>query len=141
MKKLQPNKLDNYQLQVEQAIEHHSDESNFPRMEDYQVTKKSLDDYLFDYQSVLDSKGSQQSQLTVYGIIAFLPVLVCSIFDEEDLPWGSWSLVVAVLMGIVLALLVWTVVNAVRQAKLRRIRGNYPREAEYADAVRNFRQE
>lgn len=138
MKKLQPNKLDNIQYLVETTMKRHNGENGFPKMEDYHVTKKSLDDYLFDYQSFLDSKGSQQSQLTVYGTIAFLPVLVFSAFDEQDLPWGRWSLIVVILLGVLLALFIWSIVRMIRQMKLRQIRASYPQEAEFVDVIRDF---
>lgn len=68
MKELQPNLLDDYEHTVQGQIERHDGEPGFPKLDDYRLTKKMVDDYLYDYQIVVDREGSQRSQLTAYGI-------------------------------------------------------------------------
>lgn len=50
------------------------------------MSARSLDDFLFEVQSALDSQGSQKAQLTKYGIVAIVPVLIFSAFPEAMLP-------------------------------------------------------
>jgi hypothetical protein len=138
MKDLQPNILDDYERQINMAIERHHDEAGFPQMDSYHVDRTSLDDYLFDYQAVLDSEGSQRSQLTKYGIIALLPVVILSAFPESQLPWRGYSLLVGVAMGVVIALGVKGIRLLVRQSRLRSVRAARQDVAAYCDAVSQF---
>lgn len=141
MKELQPNILDDYQHRVEELISHHHDEAGFPRMEDYHVEKDELSSYLFEYQAIRDSEGSQQTQLTVYGILVFIPVLVCTAIGEANLPWGRWSLLVSIGMGLILALLVKSIRRMVSQLKLNHLRNEHPNEADYAEAVCRYQKQ
>lgn len=138
MKELQPNLLDDYEHRVKALMSHHGGEPGFPRMEEFGITAKSLDDYLFDYQVVLDSEGSQRSQLTLYGILAVVPTLVLSAFPEEMLPWGHWSLLAGLAMGIGLALVVKGIRVGIKQARLRSLRAGNPDEEAYIRKVLTF---
>ena len=89
MKELQPNILNDYEHVVNSLVERYGDTAGFPQLETYHVTKELVEDYLFDYQAILDSEGSQRSQQTMYGIIALLPVILLSAFPIEMLPWRS----------------------------------------------------
>ena len=98
MKDLQPNILNDYEHLITHAIERWGEEDDFPVLEG--LERKALDDYLFEYQRILDSEGSQKAQLTKYGIIAILPVIVLSAFPESMLPWGKYSLIAGVVAGV-----------------------------------------
>jgi hypothetical protein len=138
MKELQSNILDDYQHRVTQSIDFHHDEEGFPSMVQFHTDRTKLDDYLFDYQAILDSEGSQRAQLTLYGIITIIPVIVLSAIPENQLPWGRWSLLVAIAFGLMLAIAIKAIRVAVKQSRLRRLRQAQPEEARYCDAVTQF---
>ncbi len=135
MKDLQPNLLNDFEHQVLAKIAHHENEADFPRMEDYGLTRKQVEDYLYDYQLLLDREGSQKSQLTVYGIIAIIPTIALSAFPENMLPWGKWSLMVGVSIGVLIALAIKAIRTIVTRVKVARHRGAYPDASNYVDAV------
>lgn len=135
MKELQPNLLNDYEHQVLAKIARHEGEEDFPRMEDYGLTHKALEDYLYDYQLILDREGSQKSQLTVYGIIAIIPTIVLSAFPESMLPWGRWSLMVGIGVGVLLALFIKAIRMTVTRAKVARHRNAYSNANNYVCAV------
>lgn len=138
MKELQPNILDDFEHRIGQLIDHHGDEADFPKMEGTGLTRQDVDDFLFDYQAILDMHGTQKTQLTVYGIIALLPVLAVSAFPDSMLPYPKWALFWSLALGIVIALLIRTVVEMVRQYRLRRMRVEYPDVWAYVDRVREY---
>lgn len=99
------------------------------------MERKALDDYLFEYQRILDSEGSQKAQLTKYGILAILPVIVLSAFPESMLPWGKYSLIAGVALGIMLALLIKGLVMLLVRARLGRLKSANPELADYSARV------
>ncbi|MBM6992745.1 MAG: hypothetical protein I3J02_05690 [Prevotella sp.] len=137
MKDLQPNILDDYEHRINRLIETHQGEEGFPRMETYHISRQDLDDYLFDYQAVLDSEGSARTQQTVYGLIVVVPVVVISAFPLSSLPWKSdfMSLMVGLLIGLSIALVIKVLRVAIKRAKLHRLRVDNPDIAGYVDAV------
>jgi hypothetical protein len=138
MNELQPTILDDYQHRVQEIMEHHHDEAGFPQLEDFKITRDELETYLFNRQAILDSEGNQRKQLTVYGIIAFIPILVCEAIGEANLPWGRWSLIVSIAMGVLLALIIRCIVKIVNQFRMRKLNRDCPQEAAYAEAVCDF---
>lgn len=54
MKDLQPNILDDYEHLITRAIERWGEEEDFPVLEG--LERKALDDYLFEYQRILDKR-------------------------------------------------------------------------------------
>lgn len=136
MKDLQPNILNDYEHLITRAIERWGEEEDFPVLEG--LERKALDDYLFEYQRILDSEGSQKAQLTKYGIIAILPVIVLSAFPESMLPWGKYSLVVGVALGLVLALLIKGFVMLLVRARLGRLKSANPELADYSARVEAY---
>ncbi len=138
MKELQPNILDDYEHRITLAVERHGDEPDFPQLGQYGIDRERLSSYLFDYQAILDGEGSQRAQLTLYGIIAIVPVLVLSAFPEAQLPWGRWSLLVGIGMGVLLSVAVKAVRLSLKNARLRKLRGGNSDLAAYCDAVSNY---
>ena len=59
-------------------IEKYGANADFPKFENYGITRMDLDDYLFDKQAILDMGGSKRTQLTVGGFITVIPVLILS---------------------------------------------------------------
>ena len=136
MKDLQPNILNDYEHLITRAIERWGEEDDFPVLEGSE--RKALDDYLFEYQRILDSEGSQKAQLTKYGIIAILPVIVLSAFPESMLPWGKYSLIAGVVAGVVLALLVKGLVMLLVRARLSRLKRANPELAAFSASVETY---
>ena len=136
MKDLQPNILNDYEHLITRAIECWGEEEDFPVLEG--LERKALDDYLFEYQRILDSEGSQKAQLTKYGIIAILPVIVLSAFPESMLPWGKYSLIAGVAIGVALALLIKGLVMLLIRARLSRLKSANPELAEYSSKVEEY---
>lgn len=114
--------LNDYEHSVLNRVTEYAGNADFPKPEDYKVTKEDIDSYLFDKQAILDSLGSQRSQYTLAGVLIVLPVLVASIFPEKELPGGAaGGAVLAVGVGILLALFVALILRAVRKIKLKRL--------------------
>ena len=134
MKELQVNILDDYEHLITGTIDRHGDEPSFPKMEE-NITRKELDDYLYEYQCILDSEGTQRAQLTKYGIVSIVPILIMSAFPEQMLPWGKYSLWVGLLSGLVVAVLWKCVSMLIVKARLGRLRQQYAALADYADKV------
>lgn len=138
MKELQPDILNDYEHLIIRGIDRHADAEGFPALEGHNVERKELEDYLYEYQRILDSPGSQKAQLTKYGIVAVIPVLVLSAFPESMLPWGKWSLFAGIAIGVVLALLLKGASLLSVRHRLARLRSENKELAAYADMVEQF---
>jgi hypothetical protein len=114
--------IDDYEHQITRKIDAYQDKADFPQLDEYHITKAQLDDYLFDKQAILDSEGSPRSQYTISGIMIVIPVVICSLFNDAQLPWGRWTFFVAVAIGLVLALLVKTLKKLSIFIQLRKLR-------------------
>ncbi len=130
--------LDDFQHQVERKIEHHGDEQGFPQMADYQVTQADLDNYLFDKQAILDSRGTEKGRYTMAAIIIIIPLVILAVmYPVNEMPWGQWSPILAIGAG----LLLWGVVVALQQALIRmrltKLDQQQPDVAKYVEAVLN----
>lgn len=137
MKDLQPNILDDYEHLVSNTIKRWGGEPDFPTIEG--VNSEELDDYLFEYQSILDSEGSQKTQLTKYGIVAIIPIIILSAFPESMLPWGKYTLVTGVAIGVAIALCLKGLTVLLVKSRLRRLRKAYPKLADYSAKVMAYR--
>lgn len=138
MKQLAPNLAEDNSWRVNRVIDNYGDNSDFPRLSDTGFDKEALDDYLFDYQAIIDSEGTDRTQLTVYGIIALLPLFIASAFPENALPWGRWSLLMTVLLGVLLAAFVRWMVKLMKQRKLKKLRAEFPELAHYVEQVLDY---
>ena len=114
--------IDDYEHRITRKINAYQNEDDFPQLDEYHITKTQLDDYLFDKQAILDSEGSLRSQYTISGIMIVIPVIVCSLFNDDQLPWGRWTFFVAVSIGLVLALLVKALKKLSILIRLRKLR-------------------
>lgn len=138
MKELHPNLLDDFEHKVNALIAKNAGNKGFPTLDDYHLTCKMLDDYLYDYQLVLDREGSQRTQLTVYGIIAIMPTIVLSAFPETMLPWGKWSLLVGIGIGVALSFVIKIIRTLVTKTKLSALRHKYNEASSYVEAVMQY---
>lgn len=130
--------LNDFQHKVERLIRDHKDEAGFPMLDAFRLEQEELDDYLFERQAILDSKGSERSRYTVAGFLIALPVIVISAFPEESLPWGTWSLLVAVAIGVGLFLLYLAIQKTVIRTRLSRLDANSPEAKRFVDEVLKF---
>lgn len=137
MKDLQPNILDDYEHLVSNTIKRWGGEPDFPTIEG--VNSEELDDYLFEYQSILDSEGSQKTQLTKYGIVAIIPIIILSAFPESMLPWGKYTLVIGVAIGVAIALCLKGLTVLLVKSRLRKLRKANPNLADYFAKVIAYR--
>lgn len=138
MKELQADILNDYEHRIARAIEHYANEEGFPDMAEARIERKALDDYLYEYQRILDSEGSQKAQLTKYGIIAIVPVLIMSAFPESMLPWGKYSLIAGVVIGVLLAILLKGLSMLMVKTKLRRLKSDNANLSDFADRVERY---
>lgn len=138
MKELHPDILNDYEHTVLRAIDRFSESDGFPSMVEHAIERKIVEDYLYEYQRILDSPGSQKAQLTKYGIIAVIPILIFSAFPENMLPWGKWSLIVGIMIGLAIALLLKVLSMLRVRMALRQLRRDNPVPATYVDLVNDF---
>lgn len=138
MKDLQPNILNDYEHQILRAIEQHKEDEKFPSMTELGVERKELEDYLYEYQRILDSEGSQKAQLTKYGIIAIIPIIILSAFPESMLPWGKYSLIAGIAIGVLIAALVKALVMTVVKMRLRKLKADNGSLADYTRRVEEY---
>ena len=108
MKLREPEKqiLDDFEHKVAGKIAKYGNEPDFPKFENYGITRMELDDYLFDKQAILDMGGSKRSQLTIGGFITVLPVLVLSCFPDKSPIYENgkaMTTIIAIIIGLLLA--------------------------------------
>ncbi len=137
MKDLQPNILDDYEHLVTNAMKRWGTEPDFPTREE--SNGEDLDNYLFEYQRILDSEGSQKAQLTKYGIVAIIPIIILSAFPESMLPWGKYTLVIGVAIGVAIALCLKGLTVLMVKSRLQRLRKANPGLADYCASVIAYR--
>ncbi len=98
--------LDDFEHKVAGKIDKYGDEPDFPKLENYGITRMDLDDYLFDKQAILDMGGSKRTQLTVGGFITVIPVLILSCFPDKSPIYENGkalTTVIAIIIGLLLA--------------------------------------
>ena len=123
MKIKEPEKeiLNDFEHQVTRKIAMYSDRPDFPCLDDYGIDKMEFDGYLFDKQAILDMGGSQQSKLTVGGIITVLPVIVLAALPNSCYVFGMlWTTVVAIVIGLMLCFFLYAILQAVIHLRLSR---------------------
>lgn len=134
------NVVNDFQHKVTGVMDKYKDSKGFPRVEDYGVSRESVDDYLFDKQAALDSEGTERSRYTLAGVIIVLPIVAVALFPAEKLPFGEYTVLPAMLIGVLL----YAVVHAIRKMLIRvRIRNldcELPQEKRYVDAVLEYSQ-
>ena len=87
-------------------MQKYGDEPDFPKLENYGLTRMDLDDYLFDKQAILDMGGSKRTQLTVGGFITVIPVLILSCFPDKSPIYENgkaMTTIIAIIIGLLLA--------------------------------------
>ena len=98
--------LDDFEHKVTNKMQKYGDEPDFPKLENYGLTRMELDDYLFDKQAILDMGGSKRTQLTVGGFITVIPVLILSCFPAKSPIYENgkaMTTIIAIIIGLLLA--------------------------------------
>ena len=98
--------LDDFEHKVTNKMQKYGDEPDFPKLENYGLTRMELDDYLFDKQAILDMGGSKRTQLTVGGFITVIPVWVLSCFPDKSPIYENgkaMTTIIAIIIGLLLA--------------------------------------
>ena len=98
--------LDDFEHKVTNKMQKYGDEPDFPKLENYGLTRMALDDYLFDKQAILDMGGSKRTQLTVGGFITVIPVLILSCFPDKSPIYENgkaMTTIIAIIIGLLLA--------------------------------------
>ena len=97
----------------------YADRVDFPKVEDYGITRMEHDDYLFDKQAILDMAGTPRTKMTVGGIITLLPVIVLSAFPDSAYIYGKmWTTVLAIVVGFMLYMCTYALQKAIIQLRL-----------------------
>ena len=98
--------LDDFEHKVTNKMQKYGDEPDFPKLENYGLTRMELDDYLFDKQAILDMGGSKRTQLTVGVFISVIPVLILSCFPDKSPIYENgkaMTTIIAIIIGLLLA--------------------------------------
>ncbi len=98
--------LDDFEHKVTNKMQKYGDEPDFPKLENYGLTRMELDDYLFDKQAILDMGGSKRMQLTVGGFVTVIPVLILSCFPDKSPIYENgkaMTTIIAIIIGLLLA--------------------------------------
>lgn len=106
LRELEKQILDDFEHKVTNKMQKYGDEPDFPKLENYGLTRMELDDYLFDKQAILDMGGSKRTQLTVGGFITVIPVLILSCFPDKSPIYENgkaMTTIIAIIIGLLLA--------------------------------------
>lgn len=98
--------LDDFEHKVTNKMQKYGDEPDFPKLENYGLTRMELDDYLFDKQAILDMGGSKRTQLTVGGFVTVIPVLILSCFPDKSPIYENgkaMTTIIAIIIGLLFA--------------------------------------
>ena len=98
--------LDDFEHKVTNKMQKYGDEPDFPKLENYGLTRMELDDYLFDKQAILDMGGSKRTQLTVGGFVTVIPVLILSCFPDKSPIYENgkaMTTIIAIIIGLLVA--------------------------------------
>jgi hypothetical protein len=106
LRELEKQILDDFEHKVTNKMQKYGDEPDFPKLENYGLTRMELDDYLFDKQAILDMGGSKRTQLTVGGFVTVIPVLILSCFPDKSPIYENgkaMTTIIAIIIGLLLA--------------------------------------
>lgn len=111
--------FDDFEHKVTNKMKKYADRADFPKVEDYGITRMELDGYLFDKQAILDMAGTPRTKMTVAGIITLLPVIILSAFPDSAYVYGKmWTTVLAIVVGFMLYMCVYAMQKAIIQMRL-----------------------
>ena len=112
---------DDLQQMVFRRIDIWGNNSDFPQMSDFGITKESLTDYLFDKQAIIDTIGSERFQYTLLGLFVVLPIFIVACFPDSKLPFGTNTALIAGVGGVVLFGLYRLIMKMIINIRLKKI--------------------
>jgi len=129
--------LNDYEHSITNKIKEFESKPDFPNPSDFGTDKAEVDDYLFDKQAILDSRGNEKTRYTIWGMLFILPVLVLSAFPSSSLPFkDDYALFVGIAIGILLCAIYEIIARAIYQGRLRKL---YKKNIEqYLDAIERY---
>ncbi len=111
--------LNDFEHKVTNRMAKYADEPDFPKLENYGITRMELDDYLIDKQAILDFGGSKRMQYTVLGFLVILPVLILDMVPEDARPYGIYTVFAAVGVGLLIAAFLKALQKMIISVKLK----------------------
>lgn len=126
--------FDDFEHKVKANITKYGDCPDFPKLEDYGIERMELEDYLFDKQAILDMGGTPRNKMTVGSIVALIPIVILSAMPDSSYIYGkTWTSVLAIAIGLMLALCLYAVLKTVIQVRLSKQKD--PKMESYIKAV------
>ena len=108
--------IDDMEHRVRKVIAEHREEAGFPKLEDYGVSEKEFDDYLFDKQAVIDDIDSLKKKYTIYSIIFIIPFVVIAFYETT-----VRNTLIATGCGLLLCLAYYLLTLLVRKIRMSRM--------------------
>ena len=123
--------LTDWEHSIKNKIERNKECPSFPHAEDYGITDKEAEDYIYDKHRILDRAEERQKKFVVPGIILVMPVIILSGFGNS-----TTILFIGVALGIVFTMLYFVIMNALDKSQLKKL---YDEKIErYINAVERF---
>ena len=108
--------IDDMEHQVRKVIAQHRETRGFPQLDDYGVSEKEFDDYLFYKQAVIDDVDSLRRKYTVYSVIFIIPFVVISFYKTS-----VTNCLIAMGCGLVLCFLYYLLTILIHKIRMSRL--------------------
>ena len=123
--------LTDWEHSIKNKIERNKECPSFPHAEDYGITDKEAEDYIYDKQRILDRAEERQKKFVIPGIILVMPVIILSGFGNS-----TTILFIGVALGIVFTMLYFIIMNAFDKSQLKKLHDE--KIERYINAVEKF---
>ena len=123
--------LTDWEHSIKNKIERNKECPSFPHAEDYGITNKEAEDYIYDKQRILDRAEERQKKFVIPGIILVMPVIILSGFGNS-----TTILFIGVALGIVFTTLYFVIMNALDKGQLKKLHDE--KIERYINAVERF---
>lgn len=133
---MKPLQETSYQQHILTKIDVWETSEGFPKIQDFGIDRRDMEDYLSEKQDILDIPGSQTHQLTVYASIVLVPTFIASAFDHVDTIFGTNATLVGLGIGILLSASWWGITTRRVRKKLNALYNG--KIEDYLRAVENF---
>lgn len=133
---MKPLQETSYQQHILRKIDVWETSDGFPKIQDFGIDRRDMEDYLSEKQDILDIPGSKTHQLTVYATIVLVPTFIASAFDHAGTVLGTNATLVGLGIGVLLSVSWWGITTWRVRSKLKAMRND--KIDAYLDAVDNF---
>ena len=113
---MENNILDDMEHRVRKVIATNRENPKFPQLEQYGVTEKEFDDYLFYKQAVIDDVDSLRKKYTIYSIIFIIPFVVMSFYETT-----ITNFAIGLCAGFVLCFIYYLITVLVNYIRMKRL--------------------